>query len=923
MAGLDNATVMEFAKLINPFDKTSGEATVYGRVAGFNEIGGRPIVQLDGSTQRIPIRTTVKVKGPKGSPGDQNYYAGDRVLVRIKNHEALIISNISTQMTTAEGAEDAAKQYVSDNGFIYAEKISGEQGDFYTLSADKFSATQITGALGHFITVNADRIITDAINAQIANIDTIKASDVVAGEGDFAYLNVDNVLDAKMANLDIANINRAKVNSLFVEGFAIASDATIVNGHITGYLDSVEVNANKITAGTLLVDRLYIKDQSTNNKWKMLTVDDQGQPVYVEAADRINERTITADKLVAHSITTDELNASNITANNSSFMESLTNSLTTNYLFATQAEVQDLVADSVTTELAEMDILNINEELKTQNIHLGEIVFDQPSKPEVMSGNPNYILGIERETQTINAYDETSLYSVGEYVTHYYSKNNIIAFPFNDTAIHYGLTFTNNGDGSITINGTPDAHTIEHHIVDNVRMPKLPNGKYKLTGTPQNNDKIKIYIGFIENNVFHDYKDLGEGVTFECKDDRGYGDLSYISIFVFSEDVAVNNVTIYPKLSKHNGTETPWTPYVKGVYKCITAISTAELWDEKKWFFLRDAINGDQYEFDHVRYKSPLLIDDSSTAADKLWSASKISASMSKYLPISGGIMTGQIQKASTSLSWYQGRDGALVRNTGTAFSANWYNPILSVKSINGTWDIGTYTTSNCMYFSYVTDAHYNAGSNTVSAQVYFNAANNSIYANKLNGVTIGTSPKFTDTNTWPTKLSQLSNDSEYIYGSGTRAGASNFWGVDQMINFKNGNNASGSMIITVKALSGNANKIFGVSDWSDEKIKINIKPSSVVALEIIQRLNPKEFDYIDAKYGGHVDLGFTAQNVESYIPEAVLECPQSANGEGQDITIKALDYQRVVPYLIKAIQEQQEQIDELKQEIKELKEEN
>lgn len=605
--GLDNATVKEFANLINPFDKTSGEATVYGRVVGFNEIGGRPIVQLDGSTQRIPIRTTVKVKGPKGSPGDQDHYAGDRVLVRIKNHEALIVSNISTQMTTAEGALDDTKKYLDDNGFIYAEQISAEQGDFHYLSADVLNATflevnRLTAESGDFHYLSSEKLVSDTVGANLITSET----------GTFHYLTADSLdaayLDVKMANLDTANINRASVNKLFVNGFAIATDATIVNGHITGYLDSVEVNANKITAGTLLVDRLYIKDQ--NNKWKMQTVNGQGQTVYVEAADRINERTITADKLVAHSITTDELNTTNITANQSSFMESLTNSLTTNYLFATQAEVQDLVADSVTTELAEMDILNINEELKTQNIHLGEIVFDQPSKPSIMPGNPNYILGIERETKTINAYDETSLYSVGEYVTHYYSKNNTIAFPFNDTAIHYGLTFTNNGDGSITINGTPDAHTIEHHIVDDVRMPKLPNGKYKLTGTPQNNDKIKIYIGFRENNIFHDYKDLGEGVTFECKDDRGYGDLSYISIFVFSEDVAVNNVTIYPKLSKHNGTETPWTPYVKGVYKCIKPITTAELWDENKWYYLRDAVSGDQYEFDHVRYSKNIALDE-------------------------------------------------------------------------------------------------------------------------------------------------------------------------------------------------------------------------------------------------------------------------------------------------------------------------
>ncbi len=605
--GLDNATVKEFANLINPFDKTSGEATVYGRVIDFNEIGGRPIVQLDGSSQRIPIRTTVKVKGPKGSQGDPDYYAGDRVLVRIKNHEALIVSNISTQMTTAEGAEDAAKQYVSDNGFIYAEKISGEQGDFYTLSADKFSATEITGALGHFITVNADKIITKAINSQIANIDTIKASDVVAGEGDFAYLNVDNVLDAKMANLDVANINKANIGSLLAN-MGLISSATIVEGHVTGYLDSVEVNANKITAGTLMVDRLYIKDQ--NNKWKMQTVDGQGQIAYVEAADRINERTITADKLVAHSITTDELNTTNITANQSSFMESLTNSLTTNYLFATQANVEDLVAHSVDAELAELDILNINEELKTQNIHLGEIVFDQPTKPEVMSGNPDYLLGIERETKTISAYDDTSLYSEGEYVTHYYSKDNFIPYPYNDaTKTKNGITFTDNGDGSITCNGTATADAVYYCSVrgENGKCV-LSNGSYIINGCPSGGSSSSYYMvaSRTVNNTNKNYgSDLGSGITISLNgDDFGTDDVRLQVRIIVKSGSTVNNLTFYPKIRLATNEDANWYPFIKGVYKCIKPITTAELWDNDKWYYLRDAINGDQYEFDHVRYIS-------------------------------------------------------------------------------------------------------------------------------------------------------------------------------------------------------------------------------------------------------------------------------------------------------------------------------
>lgn len=811
--GLDNATVKEFANLINPFDKTSGEATVYGRVVGFNEVGGRPIVQLDGSSQRIPIRTTVKVKGPKGNPGDQDYYDGDRVLVRIKNHEALIVSNISTQMTTAEGAEDAAKQYVSDNGFIYAEKITGEQGDFYTLSADKFTATEITGALGHFITVNADRIITDAINAQIANIDTIKASDVVAGEGDFAYLNVDNVLDAKMANLDIANINKANIGSLLAE-IGLISSATIVEGHVTGYLDSVEVNANKITAGTLLVDRLYIKDE--NNKWKMQTVDGQGQTVYVEAADRINERTITADKLVAHSITTDELNATNITANNSSFMESLTNSLTTNYLFATQANVQDLVAHSVDAELAELDILNINEELKTQNIHLGEIVFDQPSKPSIASDYTDYLLGIERETKTISAYDSTALYSEGDYITHYYSKDNILNYPYAHTTRTYnGITYTDNGDGTITANGTAtedSAFNISAITVKNNILSKIGVGSCILNGCPSNgsSSSYSLRLGYGDSESYKGTicLDTGTGSTGSVTEDI----LSYnaqIQIIIKS-GVTVDNLTFKPKIRLATNQDATWYPFVKGVYKCIESITTAELWDEDKWYYLRDAINGDQYEFDHVRYTNKMKADEIHLGKVFFDQSNKPSANenSSFFLNIDAYDDDGEVHYGTFPLKIGLGGTGATTAaNARTNLAVpNMYmgDSYPHLKPANGTdnWImVGSTTTYGLLP---------GASGSSGSGHCYLGTSSwywKCLYVDIINGVTVGSSPKFTDTNTWPPVSHGSTIINMTIYGQSLGIA----FNVNHYVDGVNGHHvANNSVIYIVGGVSGQTNWYVG-----------------------------------------------------------------------------------------------------------------
>lgn len=100
------------------------------------------------------------------------------------------------------------------------------------------------------------------------------------------------------------------------------------------------------------------------------------------------------------------------------------------------------------------------------------------------------------------------------------------------------------------------------------------------------------------------------------------------------------------------------------------------------------------------------------------------------YIPLSGGTMTGgQIARAGASQSWKDGRVGAILRLTSAGSSQ--YMPIWSCKSQSGSWDCGTYT-SDRLHFSYITDANYNAGTNTQTANIYFNT-NGTITAG-LNG---------------------------------------------------------------------------------------------------------------------------------------------------------------------------------------------
>ena len=99
----------------------------------------------------------------------------------------------------------------------------------------------------------------------------------------------------------------------------------------------------------------------------------------------------------------------------------------------------------------------------------------------------------------------------------------------------------------------------------------------------------------------------------------------------------------------------------------------------------------------------------------------------------------------------------------------------------------------------------------------------------------------------------------------------------------------------------------------SDIRFKKNTTPIQD-ALFKIQQLQGIEFDWIPDEenhgYEGH-DVGVIAQEVEKVLPEVV---------KTRDSGYKAVKYEKMIPLLIEGIKEQQTQIEELKQQIKEIK---
>ena len=90
----------------------------------------------------------------------------------------------------------------------------------------------------------------------------------------------------------------------------------------------------------------------------------------------------------------------------------------------------------------------------------------------------------------------------------------------------------------------------------------------------------------------------------------------------------------------------------------------------------------------------------------------------------------------------------------------------------------------------------------------------------------------------------------------------------------------------------------------SDRRLKENIVPTTINALDVINKLDMVEFDFIKDKK--HEEVGLIAQEVEKVIPQAI-----SRNPENEDDFLH-IDYTAFVPYLIKAIQELNQKVERL-----------
>ncbi|VMU63115.1 PblB, putative [Streptococcus pneumoniae] len=100
----------------------------------------------------------------------------------------------------------------------------------------------------------------------------------------------------------------------------------------------------------------------------------------------------------------------------------------------------------------------------------------------------------------------------------------------------------------------------------------------------------------------------------------------------------------------------------------------------------------------------------------------------------------------------------------------------------------------------------------------------------------------------------------------------------------------------------GSGSLKYWMEQKSDRRLKENITDTAVKALDKINRLRMVAFDFIENKK--HEEIGLIAQEAETIVPRIVSRDPENPDG------YLHIDYTALVPYLIKAIQELNQKIE-------------
>lgn len=234
--------ISELVKVTNDKTEPKKESTVYGTV---KEYDGSTFVQIDGSDMLTPI-------------SDKSTSAlsdGERVIVTIKNHTAIVTGNLSSPSARWVTDEEGKKSVEG----LDIEGVLGELVDqrviFKEITVDNATIKDTLYAENGVVnTLNAHVIKVDELEVAYGEFVQLVAEDIQAINGTFESLG------AKYANIDFSNIGKAAME-YFYSVSGLIEDVTVGDGTITGKLVGVTIKGDVIEGNTIVADKLVIQGE--------------------------------------------------------------------------------------------------------------------------------------------------------------------------------------------------------------------------------------------------------------------------------------------------------------------------------------------------------------------------------------------------------------------------------------------------------------------------------------------------------------------------------------------------------------------------------------------------------------------------------------------------------------------------------------
>ena len=216
------------------------------------------------------------------------------------------IQQLQSDYATIENlTSNYSKTSELDAKFATIKELHSNYTDTEHLDATYAKISTLEADYAKISTLEADYAKTSVLDSKFATINELHSD----------YMKAKDIR-ADYAHVDLANVTTESVGTLLADSGVLKS-STIVDGKVTGELDAVTLNADRITAGTLTADRLLLKG---SDKGVLYELNNSGDltSTNVDTLDGgvLTDHTITADKLVAKSITSNEIATGTLTIDN-------------------------------------------------------------------------------------------------------------------------------------------------------------------------------------------------------------------------------------------------------------------------------------------------------------------------------------------------------------------------------------------------------------------------------------------------------------------------------------------------------------------------------------------------------------------------------------------------------------------------------